>query len=86
MPNLNWDDFYDLDVFENGKMPEGFRPNSFPVAIEVQNNPARIQISLVAEFIDLNFPKSVSAPMIKNFPSKPRFLVWENEHFVWEKD
>lgn len=83
LPDLNWLDFYEKETFPNGQIPEGFAKNRFPIAIEIENH-SKIKIELIAEYISINFPNAISSPMLKNFPKGPKYLIWEDEQFIWE--
>ena len=86
LPKLDWSSFYPKDFFANASQPEGFRDNHYPIAIVVKHNPPSIQIDLVAEYIALNFPEPQSKLLLENFPKASKFLIWENEKFVWENE
>jgi hypothetical protein len=84
MPQLDWADFFAPTQLA-GAHPASPQGNRYPFSMRLQAQPAQIQISVVADYLEQSFPEEQVSSMLAEIPA-PRTLVWEEQHFTWIKD
>ncbi len=85
MPRLDWTDFFAAAQLSD-LHPASPQYNRYPFAMQLMAQPAQIHIDVVADYLELNFSEAQAASLIAHLPTKPRSLVWRDQHFVWALD
>jgi hypothetical protein len=81
MPHLDWNNFF-TPAQLGASPPAAPRENRYPFSMKLSTEPRGIEIQLVADYLELNYPEDQVAGMLANFPTAPLQFVWWREHFI----
>ncbi len=85
MPQLGWENFF-TPAQLGASPPPRPRENRYPFSMKLASEPRGIEIQLVADYLELNYPENQVKSMLANFPTAPLQFVWWREHFIEQNE
>lgn len=81
MPQPSWENFFSTEALGEPK-PAALTGNRYPFLMQVATNPLRIELGIVADYVELSFPEGQASKMLAALPEQPISYVWWKGHFM----